>query len=140
MRLAIIADIHSNLEALESVLARIRQEEVEAILNLGDLVGYNASPKECLEMLQSGNGVEPGGEPRPGPAGPGAGPAFQYHCLSGPDVVPGTVARPDIPEIFAGPAPDPGGGGVLSGLPRHPHQRRHLHRLPLPGQTGLSSI
>ncbi len=53
MRLAIIADIHSNLEALESVLAQIRREGAEAVLNLGDLVGYNASPIECLELLQS---------------------------------------------------------------------------------------
>jgi diadenosine tetraphosphatase ApaH/serine/threonine PP2A family protein phosphatase len=52
MRLAVIADIHSNLEALEAVLAQIDQEAVEAILNLGDLVGYNASPNECLERLQ----------------------------------------------------------------------------------------
>jgi len=55
MRLAIIADIHSNLEALESVLAHIDLEGVEAILNLGDLVGYNASPNECLELLQGRN-------------------------------------------------------------------------------------
>ena len=53
MRLAIIADIHSNLEALDSVLTRIDREGVESILNLGDLVGYNASPNECLELLQS---------------------------------------------------------------------------------------
>lgn len=53
MRLAIIADIHSNLEALERVLERIRQEEVEFILNLGDLVGYNASPGECLALLRN---------------------------------------------------------------------------------------
>ena len=52
MRLAVIADIHSNREALDSVLARIDQEGVDAILNLGDLVGYNASPNECLELLQ----------------------------------------------------------------------------------------
>lgn len=52
MRLAIIADIHSNLEALESVLAHIRREGAEAVLNLGDLVGYNASPRECLKLLQ----------------------------------------------------------------------------------------
>jgi len=52
MRLAVIADIHSNLEALERVLAQIDLEGVEAILNLGDLVGYNASPNECLELLQ----------------------------------------------------------------------------------------
>jgi putative phosphoesterase len=43
MRLAIIADIHSNLEALESVLTRIAQEsDVDAVLNLGDSVGYLA--------------------------------------------------------------------------------------------------
>jgi len=53
MRLAIIADIHSNFEALERVLRQIDREEVEAILNLGDLAGYNASPNECLELLQS---------------------------------------------------------------------------------------
>jgi diadenosine tetraphosphatase ApaH/serine/threonine PP2A family protein phosphatase len=53
MRLAIIADIHSNLEALVSVLERIRQDGVESVLNLGDLVGYNASPNECLAMLRS---------------------------------------------------------------------------------------
>ena len=55
MRLAIISDIHSNLEALESVLAQIRQESVDAVLNLGDLVGYNASPNECLEILLGQN-------------------------------------------------------------------------------------
>jgi diadenosine tetraphosphatase ApaH/serine/threonine PP2A family protein phosphatase len=53
MRLAVIADIHSNSEALASVLAQLDREGVEAILNLGDLVGYNASPNECLELLQS---------------------------------------------------------------------------------------
>jgi putative phosphoesterase len=51
MRLAVISDIHSNLEALESVLPQIDQEGVDVILNLGDIVGYNASPNECLELL-----------------------------------------------------------------------------------------
>ena len=55
MRLAIIADIHSNREALDSVLARIDQEGVDAILNLGDLVGYNASPNECMELVRGRN-------------------------------------------------------------------------------------
>jgi predicted phosphodiesterase len=53
MRLAIISDIHSNFEALEAVMAQVRQESVDAVLNLGDLVGYNASPNECLELLLS---------------------------------------------------------------------------------------
>lgn len=55
MRLAVIADIHGNLEALESVLVCLEHEGVEAVLNLGDLVGYNASPNECLELLEGKN-------------------------------------------------------------------------------------
>ncbi len=53
MRLAVISDIHSNYESLERVFARIDQDGVDAVLNLGDIVGYNASPNECLELLQS---------------------------------------------------------------------------------------
>lgn len=53
MRLALISDIHSNVQALEQVLARIDGEGVDLILNLGDLVGYNANPNECVELLQS---------------------------------------------------------------------------------------
>jgi len=53
MRLAVISDIHSNYESLERVLAEIDREGVDAILNLGDIVGYNASPNECLELLQT---------------------------------------------------------------------------------------
>uniref|UniRef100_A0A7C3ZB00 Metallophosphoesterase n=1 Tax=Desulfobacca acetoxidans TaxID=60893 RepID=A0A7C3ZB00_9BACT len=52
MRLALISDVHSNFHALEQVLARLDQERVDLILNLGDLVGYNAHPNECVEMLQ----------------------------------------------------------------------------------------
>jgi diadenosine tetraphosphatase ApaH/serine/threonine PP2A family protein phosphatase len=52
MRLAVISDIHSNLEALLATLARIEGEGVDAILHLGDAVGYNASPNECLSVLK----------------------------------------------------------------------------------------
>ena len=53
MRLALISDIHSNVQALEQVLGRLDQEGVDLILNLGDLVGYNANPNECVELLQT---------------------------------------------------------------------------------------
>jgi predicted phosphodiesterase len=53
MHWAVISDIHSNLEALETVLEQISREGVESVLNLGDLVGYNASPNECLALLRS---------------------------------------------------------------------------------------
>lgn len=52
MRLALISDIHSNAHALEQVLAQLDREGVDLILNLGDTVGYNANPNECLEMLR----------------------------------------------------------------------------------------
>ena len=63
MRLAVIADIHSNSEALASVLAQLDREGVEAILNLGDLVGYNASPNECLDLLPGPPDLESGRKP-----------------------------------------------------------------------------
>ena len=52
MRIAIISDIHSNLETLNAVVAEIDREGISLVVNLGDLVGYNASPKECVELVQ----------------------------------------------------------------------------------------
>lgn len=53
MRTAVIADIHSNLEALQSVLERIRELAVDEIVCLGDIVGYNADPNACMELVRS---------------------------------------------------------------------------------------
>ena len=52
MRYAILSDIHANLEALEVVLAEIDRIGVDRILCLGDTVGYNASPNECMQALE----------------------------------------------------------------------------------------
>ena len=52
MRIAFISDIHSNLEALEAVLDDLDKEDISLIINLGDLVGYNANPRECVELVQ----------------------------------------------------------------------------------------
>ena len=52
MRYAIISDIHSNLEALEAVLAKISGFKVDEILCLGDIVGYNANPNECIDIVR----------------------------------------------------------------------------------------
>lgn len=52
MRYAIISDIHSNLEALEAVLAKISVLRIDDILCLGDIVGYNANPNECIDMVR----------------------------------------------------------------------------------------
>ncbi len=52
MRLAIIADIHANLEALRATLRAISADAVDRILCLGDIVGYNANPAECVAQLR----------------------------------------------------------------------------------------
>jgi len=52
MKYAIISDIHANLEALEAVLADLRPQ-AETVICLGDIVGYNANPNECLELVQN---------------------------------------------------------------------------------------
>ena len=55
MRIAVLADIHSNLEALEAVLERISGLHATGIVCLGDIVGYNANPNECIDLIKSSN-------------------------------------------------------------------------------------
>jgi diadenosine tetraphosphatase ApaH/serine/threonine PP2A family protein phosphatase len=51
-KFAIISDIHSNQEALEAVLADIKQRGIREIVCLGDIVGYGANPKECVDLVR----------------------------------------------------------------------------------------
>jgi predicted phosphodiesterase len=48
---ALISDIHSNLEALQAVLADIRSQGISEIYCLGDLVGYGPNPCECIGLV-----------------------------------------------------------------------------------------
>ncbi len=48
---AIISDIHSNIEALEAVFADIDRRGIKEVYCLGDIVGYGASPRECLDVV-----------------------------------------------------------------------------------------
>jgi diadenosine tetraphosphatase ApaH/serine/threonine PP2A family protein phosphatase len=52
MRVAVVSDIHSNLHALEAVLADIRTESPDEIWCLGDVVGYGPYPNECVELIR----------------------------------------------------------------------------------------
>jgi predicted phosphodiesterase len=52
MKYAIIADIHANLEALEVVLQDAKDQNCTHYACLGDVVGYNANPKECLDIVR----------------------------------------------------------------------------------------
>src|SRR5438552_1224172 len=51
MRVAVVSDIHSNLHALEAVLAAIEAEAPDELWCLGDLVGYGPRPNECCAAL-----------------------------------------------------------------------------------------
>ncbi len=53
MLYGILSDIHGNLEALDAVLGRLREEGVSEYLCLGDLVGYGADPNACCEQIRA---------------------------------------------------------------------------------------
>ncbi len=51
MRIAIISDIHANLEALEAVMLDISGKKCDRIICLGDIVGYGPNPGDCIRLL-----------------------------------------------------------------------------------------
>ncbi len=53
MRLAVISDVHGNLDALEAVLADIAAAAVDMTLSLGDNIGYGAEPEAVLARLRA---------------------------------------------------------------------------------------
>jgi predicted phosphodiesterase len=55
MRYGIISDIHGNWEALEAVIAACRNEGARQIFCLGDIVGYGANPRECIDLIRNYN-------------------------------------------------------------------------------------
>lgn len=52
MKIAIISDIHANLEALYAVLRDIRTQRVNKLFCLGDTIGYGPYPVECLKTVR----------------------------------------------------------------------------------------
>ena len=51
VRYAIVSDVHGNLEALEAAFAALRDDD--ALLCLGDIVGYGPQPNECVERIRA---------------------------------------------------------------------------------------
>lgn len=52
MKIAIISDIHGNLEALKETLNDIKKRKVDKIISLGDIVAKGVHQKECLELIR----------------------------------------------------------------------------------------
>lgn len=52
MKIAVLSDIHGNLEAFNSVLAHLESVNIQHIVCLGDVVGYGPRPNECIELVQ----------------------------------------------------------------------------------------
>jgi predicted phosphodiesterase len=52
MKYAVIADIHANLEAFEVVLKDTKEQHCTHYCCVGDVVGYGANPKECLDKVR----------------------------------------------------------------------------------------
>lgn len=53
MRIAVLSDIHGNLEALEAVLADVDLAGVDLVCSLGDIVGYGPDPAACIEIVRA---------------------------------------------------------------------------------------
>lgn len=52
MRIAIISDIHANLEALTKALQIIDEQKPDEIICLGDVVGYGPDPNSCVDIIR----------------------------------------------------------------------------------------
>jgi diadenosine tetraphosphatase ApaH/serine/threonine PP2A family protein phosphatase len=54
MRIAVVADVHANLEAFQAVLAHASEGgEVDELWSLGDIVGYGPDPSACIALLHT---------------------------------------------------------------------------------------
>jgi diadenosine tetraphosphatase ApaH/serine/threonine PP2A family protein phosphatase len=54
MRIAVVADVHSNLEAFQAVLAHAAEDgAIDEVWSLGDIVGYGPDPKACIALLHT---------------------------------------------------------------------------------------
>ncbi|MCC7406607.1 MAG: metallophosphoesterase family protein [Phycisphaeraceae bacterium] len=51
MAIAIISDIHGNVDALQTVLSDIDGRGITTMVCLGDMIGYGPNPRECLDLV-----------------------------------------------------------------------------------------
>jgi predicted phosphodiesterase len=61
LRVAVISDVHSNLQALEAVLEDANEAVIDELWCLGDVVGYGGRPSECLALVRERTAICLGG-------------------------------------------------------------------------------
>lgn len=117
MKIAIISDVHGNLEALEAVIRDASSHDVDDYFCLGDIVGYGPYPKECLDRIRQITDVIIKGNHEDGvsdltvQAGikntyAAAGMKFSFAALAHDDILfirdlPQTIARAVPPVVLA---------------------------------------
>jgi diadenosine tetraphosphatase ApaH/serine/threonine PP2A family protein phosphatase len=74
--IAILSDIHGNLEGLQAVLTDAKDHGAEAIYCLGDVIGYGPNPRECLDLALGFRHTVLGNHDQ--------GALFDPFCFSGP--------------------------------------------------------
>jgi len=52
MKIAILGDIHANIEALQAVVADLDELKPDRVFCVGDIIGYGAAPRECLALVR----------------------------------------------------------------------------------------
>ncbi len=52
MRYGIFGDVHGNLEAFQEVIEQYKKEDIDRYISVGDIVGYGADPKWCIEEVK----------------------------------------------------------------------------------------
>lgn len=53
MKIGIISDVHSNIQALKETFKRFNKEEVEKVICIGDVIGIGPYPEQCIEFLMN---------------------------------------------------------------------------------------
>lgn len=53
MRIGVLGDVHSNYEALQAVVRSMRADAVDHWVQVGDIVGYGADPRPCIDLIRS---------------------------------------------------------------------------------------
>ena len=53
MKIGIISDVHSNIDALKEVFRRFNDEKIDKVICLGDVIGIGPYPEQCIQFLMN---------------------------------------------------------------------------------------